>query len=290
MNQAAVLGIVGGALVLAAVAGRKSGAKKPSGGKGSSGGGKVTGPVVESRYSGDLEGLSDNPVQRSAEILNLIRIGRFDAPFVRLETSKGPLRARLNVSGRALRVDGVRVSMNEADQQRAADALGAHLLTPFLVDEIWKQAKARLEPKPQVWYADGTMAKRGRVFDFDAIVSAEAAKKSPGDFDLVSGEGKDWVLDSFAWSKPSQATNYGWHRPSGEKYQPLGRVHNLAHTDYSQLSRFVSSVAEVSEDGGQTWRTASFEELLTSPTLFPLVSYERLPAARHPGVPGGVLV
>jgi|GEM_PF-5136998 len=248
---------------------------------------------VTSSYSGDLEGLSDSPVARSAEILSLIRQGRFEVPIVFLTTSKGPLRARLAVTGRALTVDGVRVSMTEQDQTLAADTLGAHLLTPFLVDEIWKRADVRLEPKTQAWYGgpggDGSMGTKRRVFDYNEIVEKELGEVPPEK--LVASEGKDWVIDGYAFTPAGRikGTNYGWHRKNGKPVQGLGRVHNLAHTDYSQLFRFVSSVVSLSEDDGQTWRDATFTELVSSPKLFPLVSYERLPAARHPGV-GGIAV
>lgn len=291
MNALGWIGLVGAASVLAMAATKKKGPTVPAN-YGPPPKKKPPEPVTSS-YSGSLEGLSDNPVQRSAEFLSLIRQGRFEVPFVLFETSKGPLRARLAVTARALTVDGIRASMTEQDQTLAADALGAHLLTPFLVDELWKRADVRLEPKTQAWYGgaggDGSMATKRRVFDYDAIVDKEL-----GDVPfekIIASEGKDWVIEAFAFTPAgrSKGTNYGWHRKSGEKVQPLGRVHNLAHTDYSQLARFVSSAVSLSEDGGKTWRDATFTELASSPTLFPLVSYERLPAARHPGV-GGIAV
>jgi len=243
-------------------------------------------PAVPTVYEGELSDLSNDPVKRSAQIRQMIMGGKFDgAQWHRLETSDGPRRARLYVSPRALTIDGVRVSMTERDQQKVADYLSAHLLTPFLVDRILASADVVVPAKPQQWWKDNTMGNAKRVFDYDAIVSAEMGNV-PAD-KLVANEGKDWVLDAYAFSSSgaSTGTNYGWFM-NGKPLQPIGHVHNLDHTDYSQLSRFVFSGAEVSEDNGETWRSSSFEEIVTSPELYRLASAQKLPAARHPGVGG----
>ena len=243
------------------------------------------GPTMQSNYQGDLSGLSDNAAERSAELVSLFKQGRADMPFTILETAKGPLRAKLAVSSKAATIDGVRVNLSERGLQQVADALGMHLLTPYLVDEIQRRADLKLEPRPQAWYADGSMGNLKRMFDYNEIVNQELAGRSGT---LISNEGKDWVLEGFAFNDKglNRGTNYGWFKQDGTPIQGIGRVHNLDHSDYSQLVRLVSSVASVSDDGGQTYRNVSFRELVTSPKYFPLVSYERLPDSRHPGVSG----
>lgn len=289
MNRFAIFASFGfGALLLSSMA-----TKKPSGSKPSSKKPSPKGPTVESNYEGELSGLSDDAAQRSAELVSLFKQGRAVMPFTILETLKGDLRARLAVSSRAATIDGVRVSISERGLQQVADALGMHLLTPYLVDQIAKRADLKLVPQPQRWYGkkqggDGTMTLARRIFDYDAIVNKELAGREGS---LVANEGKDWVLEGYSFTNAgmNKGTNYGWFQPNGEPIQGIGRIHNLDHADYSQLVRLVSSVVSVSDDGGKTYRDASFEELLTSPKYFPLVSYERLPGARHPGV-GGMVV
>lgn len=242
---------------------------------------------------GSLQNLPDDPVLRSAVIAGIIRGGNYDAPFTILEVARGPLRARLRVSSRALRVDGVRVSLTERDQTQVADFLGAHLLTPKLVEEIYRQADVQLRPRPQPWYhrsagGDSSMGTARRVFDYDRIVTEELGGR---DGRLVANEGKDWVVDGYAFTAAGKArgTNYGWVLPNGKLIQGIGHVHNLDHTDYSQLSRFVWESADVSLDGGKTYRPTTFGAILSDAKLFPLVSYERIPAPRHPGVPLGAV-
>lgn len=244
---------------------------------------------MQSDYQGELSGLSDNAAERSAQLVSLFKQGRANMPFTILETSKGPLRARLAVSARAATIDGVRVNLSERALQQVADWYGMHLLTPYLVDQIAQRADLKLTPKPQAWYADGSMGNLRRMFDYNEIVNQELAGREGT---LVANEGKDWVIEGFAFTPAGEnkGTNYGWFQPNGKPIQSLGRVHNLDHSDYSQLVRLVSSVASVSEDDGKTYRDATFKELLTSPVLYPLVSYERLPDARHPGVADGLAV
>jgi hypothetical protein len=284
MNRFAIFASFGfGALLLSSMATKKPSNSKPSPKKPS-----PKGPTVTSNYQGELSGLSNNAAERSAELVSLFKQGRAVMPFTILETSKGDLRARLAVSSRAATIDGVRVNLSERGLQQVADALGMHLLTPYLVDQIAKKADLKLTPRPQAWYADGSMGNLARMFDYDAIVNEELGGRQGT---LVANEGKDWVLEGYAFTAAgmNKGTNYGWFQPNGKPIQGIGRVHNLDHSDYSQLVRLVSSVVSVSDDGGKTYRNASFEELLTSPKYFPLVSYERLPGARHPGV-GGMVV
>ena len=284
MNRFAIFASFGfGALLLSSMATKKPSSSKPSPKKPSS-----KGPTMESNYQGELSGLSNNAAERSAELVSLFKQGRAVMPFTILETSKGDLRARLAVSSRAATVDGVRVNLSERGLQQVADALGMHLLTPYLVDQIAKRADLKLTPRPQAWYEDGSMGNLARMFDYNAIVNEELGGRQGT---LVANEGKDWVLEGYSFTNAgmNKGTNYGWFQPNGKPIQGIGRVHNLDHSDYSQLVRLVSSVVSVSDDAGKTYRDASFEELLTSPKYFPLVSYERLPGARHPGV-GGMVV
>jgi hypothetical protein len=277
----------GALLFLAAATSKKPSPKKPV-----TPPGKGKGPVVVSDYSGELSGLSSDPYTRSAEIVSLFKQGRGNAPLTIIETASGPYRAKLAVSSKAATIDGVRVNLSERELTNLADYFGAHLLTPKLVDVIQEKADLKLTPRPQAWYADGpggraTMADTSRMFDYSKIVDEEAAGKTGT---LTANEGKDWVLEGYAFTDrgKNRGTNYGWFK-NGAPVQPLGRVHDLDHTDYSQLVRLVSSYVQLSEDQGSTWRDATFEEIVTSPKLFSLVSYERLPAARHPGVLSGSL-
>lgn len=256
-------------------------------------------PKMASNYRGSLLELSDDPVTRSQQILDLVRAGRGEYRYAVIETASGEKRARIPVFADALAIDGVRVNVTARAEQQIADALGAHLLTQKLADEIHRQADLRLNPMPQGWYADGpggraTMSELRRMFDYQRILENAVGDVS---YKLATNIGKDWLLDSAqfqAGKNPRNGlpwnqigTNYGWFERNGKPLQPMGRAHSIDHGDYSQLVRLVSKDIEVSDDGGKTYRPALFSDILTDPQYFSLVSYERLPSARHPGVVEG---
>lgn len=151
----------------------------------------------------------------------------------------------VHVSAYAAKIGDRRLRYSALLQQRAADMIGGHLLTPALVDAIWIQAQIRLDPKPLNDGHGGPAPDMARVsswYRHDRLVDAELARfGSVTDMCLVASEGKDWVVTDRIWQRPRQAANYGWLTSAGHAIQGVGLAHDPSHSDYSQLGRWVRS-------------------------------------------------
>jgi len=230
-------------------------------------------------------GFSNFPIERSAQLLAQLKQGRGDLPFTEILTSHENYRALLSVSAQAAQLDGVRVSLTARDQLKLAQHLGAGLLTKSLVNRIYKTG-LRLAARPQPWSADGpggrgTMGDLRRIVEYSGIVDAELAR-TPGHevAELIANEGKDWIVTLGSIQNPGRAANYGLFKPSGQPWQPAALAHNLDHSDYSQLARFVKNQAMVSFDEGKSWTPDTVDRIASDPLMYRLVSDEILPYPR----------
>ena len=230
-------------------------------------------------------GFSNSPIERSAQLLAALKQGRGDLPFTEILTSHENHRALLSVSAQAAQLDGVRVSLTARDQLKLAQHLGAGLLTKSLVDRIYKSG-LRLAARPQAWDADGpggrgTMGDLRRIVEYSGIVDAEMLA-TPGHevAELIANEGKDWIVTKWSIQNPERPENYGFFKPSGKPWQPVYHAHNLDHSDYSQLARFVKNQAMISLDEGKSWTPDTVDRIAGDPLLYRLVSDEILPFPR----------
>jgi len=178
----------------------------------------------------------------------------------------------------------IRFAVSAKTQQRIADILGAYMLTPKLVDEVWKQSK-KLNPHPQKISAS----------KFAILKHHEALEKErDGHPGLISGW-KDWCVGRTVFQRPTRAINYGWHVDTtstswkgiklhsgvsaGKVIQPAAAAHGINHTDYSQLCRLVQKQAFL--DGNMV----DLATVVTDPAAACLISTEGvLPGMRHPGI------
>ena len=250
-----------------------------------------------------LEGLSDDPATRSSQILSLVVQGKAVMSMATITVyplmGEKSVVAKLQVSSRAMTIDGIRVSVNQKDLQHIADYYGGHILTQKIADDINRLADVRIEPQTQRWFEDtpNSMARLYRMFDYDQIVSNAIGSKKGN---LYANEGKDWVLSlenslagvnaktGIEWK--NTATNHGWYKNTGaynlgDPIQLAGHQHDINHVDYSQLARIVLSDMEISIDGGSTYTKTTLANVLKDPKLYQAVSYNILNDARHPGVP-----
>lgn len=193
-----------------------------------------------------LEGLSDEPSIRSAQILSLVVQGKASMPRATIETKIGSnILARIQVSAKAMTIEGVRVSVNQKDLQHIADYYGGHIMTRSLTEAINLQADVWIEPQSQEVYSkDLTLGRLFRMLDYDQVIKralsvgeGEIYDESHGQRrfvgrafgkidkekigNLYANEGKDWILDSslfipgkqpngLDWQKT--ATNHGWYQ------------------------------------------------------------------------------
>lgn len=239
--------------------------------------------------------------QRGAYILDQVRLGLYEIPWLPITSVYNGHAARFWVSGDAMKVDGVRVNVTAMLQQQIADIIGAMLPTPRIVDLIYMEADIVLQPMPMP-ITSSTVAMVDQSRKIDAAVvkvvgSIDAAKGR-----IVSTVGKTWVVANGLLTHPGMAENYGWHfrgatfggkawevnaslakDPVTGQYLRLiqgeGWFHSSSHTDYSQNALFVLTKAEL--DGA----TVDINSILSDPSLAPLANHNGvLRVLRQPNV------
>lgn len=149
---------------------------------------------------------------------------------------------------------------------RLGDLIGTSLPTPLMVDAIWKNATARIDPDSIT--PSPAMVTVPVFIEHQGMVQARrtAAGITTGTF--VAGHKKDVVLTPRLDSLPGRVAIYGWHRPDSIPIQPLYTGHNNDHVDYSHGIRLVRNI--VSLDGMEHELTA----VLRDPMLAQLLSVE----------------
>ena len=228
-------------------------------------------------------------------ILGAATQGQYELAWTPIQSVVAGHTVEFLFSARPLRIDGVFVNVSATIQQQVADALGAILPTPKMMDLAWLQRAATISPVtlPITSTANGML---------QASAKLDAAM---GDTTGALVCQKTWCIANSLVTKPGTALNYGffciptsgtsWNGIATEACasfptQPkLGRViqgqgwaHNSAHLDYSQLCPLVHRDAKV--DGTRV----DIAAILTDSTLAAAVSHEgplTLPGLRQPGVP-----
>lgn len=164
----------------------------------------------------------------------------------------------LGVGGDA---DFVRAPMTPMTAQRIADLWDCTLPTRKMVDDIYRQANVKLEPRPltEAREAPETFLQHHRIIE----------GQRPGTLGkLVAGIKKDVVLTNRLREKPARVAIYGWHKLDGNPIQPLTIVHKETYVDYSHGVRLVRR--EVRVDGN----VRDLVDVFRDPELHPLVSDE----------------
>jgi hypothetical protein len=135
--------------------------------------------------------------------------------------------------------DFVRVPIAPMTAARIADAFGCALPTRKIVDEVYKSASVKLEPKPltEAREAAATFLKH------NAIIEAQRAGQKLGE--LVAGIKKDVVVSNRLEEKPNRVAIYGWHNLDAKPIQPLTIVHVDWYVDYSHGARLMKRTVTV---------------------------------------------
>lgn len=228
------------------------------------------------------------------------------ATFVPITISEGGHEGTFYVSADALKVEGVRITMNAKTQQQVADMLQACLLTSKLADQMWLQRGITLKPMPrQITSTTKAMIDQSRKID--AALEAQGQPTDPEV--IIATVGKDWLIDEDLVKYPGKAMNYGWPQEDPKRtrhsmgklagslggitgyptdgdllgvsvIQPSATAHDPSHVDYSQNARFVLWFCIV--DGVER----DVRDILRDPELATLISYTgALSIVRQPGVP-----
>lgn len=158
--------------------------------------------------------------------------------------------------------DFVRVPLTPTSARIIADAFGCVLPTRRIVDEVYRQADVKLEPRPltENREAVATFVQHNRIIEEQRAGQAAGA--------LVAGIKKDVVLTNRLNEQPGRVAIYGWHRLDGTPIQPLTIVHRATYVDYSHGIRLVRR--EIAVDG----KPMDISDVLKSAALCPLLSEE----------------
>lgn len=225
---------------------------------------------------------------REDAILQLIKDGQAIARWRPISVDYGPYRATFYVTAEPLMLganweDGFYPGVTPVTMQKVADYYNATLLTPKLVDEIWKQATIRVDPFIGM---TGTQADILKMADTDTFVRhSDKAKKSVEYFrnvlkfstPLIANIGKYWTVS--AWTSRKRKTsggavsseNYGFFRtskgaqpksvtliPNVDVVQTPGHAHDYGHSDYSQVIMLVARSVQLCVPDGVSGLGSSY--------------------------------
>lgn len=187
----------------------------------------------------------------------------------------GPYRVWVLSDAMAFGAPALRWSPTQLEAQLVADACGALLPTPAIVDATWAQAARHLEPHPRQFSDGRLMMSVGEWIAYADRVELDAG--APPAAELVAPLGKDYVMVPALRTRPDRCAIYGWQRLDGHPIQPVFLGHEATYADYSHTPRLVSR--RVERDDGEILELATLYEL-GDPWIAPLGPTP----ARHPGI------
>ncbi|MFN8672344.1 MAG: hypothetical protein U0457_09755 [Candidatus Sericytochromatia bacterium] len=162
--------------------------------------------------------------------------------------------------------DFIRVPMDPMTAQKIANKTGTMLPTRKMVNDIYKQASAKLSPQPLP--AGATMMSSEYYQKHQSMVENQRTSKGYNLGDLTSGHKKDLVITNLLDSNPKKVAIYGWHQNNGKAIQPLSTIHEDTYADYSHGVRLVNQTMIL--DG----KKVKVEDVLKNPELSKMLSDE----------------
>lgn len=174
--------------------------------------------------------------------------------------------------------DFLRMPMTPMTAQKICDRFGFVVPTRKMVNDIYRQAKTKVQPSPIP--ASPQMSSISYYRRHQTIVELQLRGRRRGD--LVAGLKKDLVNTPKLDARPLQVAIYGWHRSEGNPIQPLSLVHINTYADYSHGVRLVLDTMLI--DGKETL----VRDVLRDPVLHGMLSDEgpiarvKLPTTVHP--------
>lgn len=135
--------------------------------------------------------------------------------------------------------DFARIPLTPMTAQLIADSLHCFLPTRKMVNDIYKEAKVKLEPVPMYAFRDSAVT----MYQHNLIIEGQRKLRKG----LIAGIKKDVVITGMLTrsSKPNRVAIYGWQKPNGKPIQPLYTGHVNWYVDYSHGIRLVYRIIYV---------------------------------------------
>lgn len=129
--------------------------------------------------------------------------------------------------------DWARIPLTPMAAQKIADSFHCFLTTRKIADDIYKQAKVKLEPVPMYAYRDSSPT----MWQHHLMIEGQRKGRKG----LIAGIKKDVVISGKLTrdTKSDRVAIYGWHKPDGKAIQPLYTGHVNWYVDYSHGIRLV---------------------------------------------------
>ncbi|HKB04058.1 MAG TPA: hypothetical protein VKD90_17680 [Gemmataceae bacterium] len=158
--------------------------------------------------------------------------------------------------------DFVRVPVTPRTAARIADAFGCALPTRKVVDDVYRSATVKLDPRPMTEERESPAT----FLRHNALIEEQRAGSKLGE--LVAGHKKDVVVSNRLAERANRVAIYGWHMADGKPIQPLTIVHTETYVDYSHGVRLMRRAVAVD---GRPW---DVRHVLYSADLHRLLSNE----------------
>lgn len=135
--------------------------------------------------------------------------------------------------------DFIRTPMNPLTARKIADLYGATLPTTRMVNQIWKAATIKVEPKPNGPPYNSYQQSIAAILENETAIKEQTEHMLLGK--LLAGHKKDVVITSRLVNNSWPVAIYGWHYLNGKVIQDLNTTHHdKSYKDYSHGIRLVS--------------------------------------------------
>lgn len=167
-----------------------------------------------------------------------------------------------------------RIPLSPMTAQPIADSVNCFLPTRKMVNDVYQQARVKLEPVPLYAFRDSSV-----IFWHHQLIIEGQRMGRKG---LIAGIKKDLVISGklIHDSKPDREAIYGWHQLNGQPIQPLYTGHINLWVDYSHGIRLVYRKIKVNG------KWMDYTEVLQDPVLKSLLCDEMFcDCYRYPAIP-----
>lgn len=145
--------------------------------------------------------------------------------------------------------DYLRIPLNPISARKVADLYDCALITSKIADDIWKNAKIKLNPTPRGPPYDSSMMALSTFKWHNKIIQNQLENKDKTQ--LITGHKKDVIFNKDLLN-PKYSKNvciYGWFYPNGKAIQtpPQPKAHEIEYRDYSHGIRLIAKEIKYNE-------------------------------------------